>query len=497
MQSSYASRSVGETPFPLSYPLLTTRAGVAKLADAPDLGSGGVTPVEVRVLSPAFKAMSQWNPTSWQKKETTQQPYYADSVALLKNVEKLSNLPPLVSSWEIETLKSQLADAANGKRFLLQAGDCAERFADCTPGRITGQLKVLLQMSLVLVTSTNRRVIRVGRLAGQYAKPRSSDTETINGLTLPSYRGDLVNDIEFSEIARTPNSNRLLRGFERSAMTINFVRALIDGGFADLHHPEYWDLGFVEHSPKASEYQAIVESIAESLRFMETLAGEAVGAINRVEFFTSHEGLHLYYEQAQTRKVPRREGWYDLSCHFPWIGARTTDVDGGHVEFFRGISNPIGIKIGAHDVDIEKLLDTLHPNNEPGRLTLIHRYGAEKVANELPSLIEAVQATGKQVLFICDPMHGNTKKTASGIKTRNFDSILSELEHSIDIHKNMNSALGGVHVEVCGQNVTECTGGARGLDEQGLADAYETLVDPRLNYEQSIELAMLIGQKLG
>jgi 3-deoxy-7-phosphoheptulonate synthase len=222
-----------------------------------------------------------------------------------------------------------------------------------------------------------------------------------------------------------------------------------------------------------------------------------VGAINRVEFFTSHEGLHLHYEQAQTRQVPRREGWYNLSSHFPWIGARTKDLDGGHIEFFRGISNPIGVKIGTHDVDIEKLLDVLHPNNEPGRLTLIHRYGADKIAYELPKLIEAVQATGKQVLFISDPMHGNTKKTESGIKTRNFDSILSELEQSIDIHTNMNSTFGGVHVEVCGQNVTECTGGARGLDESGLGDSYETLVDPRLNYEQSIELAMLIGQKLG
>ena len=473
-----------------------THAGVAKLADAPDLGSGGVTPVEVRVLSPALLLMSQWKPTSWQEKSTTQQPSYADSVALAENISKLASLPPLVSSWEIETLKSQLADAANGKRFLLQAGDCAERFADCTPERITGQLKVLLQMSLVLVHSTKRRVIRVGRLAGQYAKPRSSDMETIDGVTLPSYRGDLVNDIAFSEIARTPNPNRLLRGFERSAMTINFVRALIDGGFADLHHPEYWDLGFVKHSPKASEYQAIVASIAESLRFMETLAGESVGAINRVEFFTSHEGLHLHYEQAQTRQVPRRDGWYDLSCHFPWIGARTTDLDGGHIEFFRGITNPIGVKIGTHDVDIEKLLDALHPSNEPGRLTLMHRYGVDKVAGELPKLIEAVEATGKQVLCICDPMHGNTKKTEAGLKTRNFDSILSELEQSIDIHKDMNSTLGGVHVEVCGQNVTECTGGARGLDEQGLGDAYETLVDPRLNYEQSIELAMLVGQRL-
>ncbi len=470
---------------------------MAKLADAPDLGSGGVTPVEVRVLSPALFIMTNWNPTSWQAKNTAQQPNYADSSSLDETVAKLATLPPLVSSWEIENLKSQLADAACGKRFLLQAGDCAERFADCVPERITGQLKVLLQMSLVLVHSTKRRVIRVGRLAGQYAKPRSSDMEAIDGVTLPSYRGDLVNDIAFSEIARTPNPNRLLRGFERSAMTINFVRALIDGGFADLHHPEYWDLGFVDHSPKASEYQAIVASIAESLRFMETLAGEAVGAINRVEFFTSHEGLHLHYEQAQTRQVPRRDGWYNLSCHFPWIGARTTDLDGGHIEFFRGIANPVGVKIGTHDVEIEKLLDVLHPNNEPGRLTLIHRYGAESIADELPKLLDAVQATGKQVLFISDPMHGNTKKTESGIKTRNFDSILSELEQSIDIHTSMGSALGGVHVEVCGQNVTECTGGARGLDESGLGDAYETLVDPRLNYEQSIELAMLVGQKLG
>jgi 3-deoxy-7-phosphoheptulonate synthase len=469
---------------------------VAKLADAPDLGSGGVTPVEVRVLSPALLNMAHWNPTTWQAKNTAQQPNYADSASLDSTVQALAQLPPLVSSSEIENLKSQLADAANGKRFLLQAGDCAERFADCTPERITGQLKVLLQMSLVLVHSTKRRVIRVGRLAGQYAKPRSSDMETIDGVAWPSYRGDLVNDIEFSEIARTPNPNRLLRGFERSAMTINFVRALIDGGFADLHHPEYWDLSFVEHSPKASEYQAIVASIAESLRFMETLAGEAVGEINRVEFFTSHEGLHLHYEQAQTRQVPRRDGWYNLSCHFPWIGARTTALDGGHIEFFKGIANPIGVKISTQDVAIEELLDALHPNNEPGRLTLIHRYGADKIADELPKLIDAVKSTGKQVLFISDPMHGNTKKTKNGYKTRNFDSILSELEQSIDIHKAMDSNLGGVHVEVCGQNVTECTGGARGLDESGLGDAYETLVDPRLNYEQSIELAMLIGQKL-
>jgi len=253
---------------------------------------------------------------------------------------------------------------------------------------------------------------------------------------------------------------------------------------------------FVEHSPKASEFQSIMKSIAESLCFMETLSDEPVGNINRVEFFTSHEGLHLHYEQAQTRQVPRRTGWYDLSCHFPWIGARTTELDGGHVEFFRGIQNPIAMKIGTHDVEIERLLDVLHPDNEPGRMTLIHRYGEERVKDELPKLIEAVQATGKQVLFVCDPMHGNTKKTEGGIKTRSFDAILSELVTSIDTHIEMDSTLGGVHVEVCGQNVTECTGGARGLDESGLGDSYESLVDPRLNYEQAIELSMLVGQKL-
>lgn len=441
--------------------------------------------------------MTNWKPTSWQNRPTEQQPAYADLKALDEAVDAVSQLPPLVSSWEIEALKAQLGEAASGKRFLLQAGDCAERFADCRPEHITGQLKVLLQMSLVLVHSTKRRAIRVGRLAGQYAKPRSSNDETVDGVTLPSYRGDLVNDIAFEELARNPDPDRIVQGFERSAMTINFIRALIDGGFADLHHPEYWDLGFAEHSPRASEYQAIVASSAESLRCMETISGESIGAFNRVEFFTSHEGLHLHYEQAQTRQVPRREGWYNLSCHFPWIGARTVAIDGGHVEFFRGIQNPIGVKIGTHDVEIEKLLDVLHPNNELGRMTLIHRYGVERVKDELPKLIEAVQATGKQVLFVCDPMHGNTKKTESGIKTRSFDDILSELESSIEIHQQLNSSLGGVHVEVSGQNVTECTGGARGLDESGLGDLYETLVDPRLNYEQSIELAMLVGQKLG
>ena len=434
-----------------------------------------------------------WSPTSWQEKDTAQQPSYASESDLLQAEQVVASLPPLVSSFEIEMLKAQIAEAIQGKRFLLQAGDCAERFLDCKPEHITGQLKVILQMSLVLVHSMNTPVIRVGRIAGQFAKPRSSDVEFVKGESLPSYRGDLVNDIAFTEDSRIPDPERLIRGFERSAMTLNFIRALIDGGFADLHHPEYWDLGFVEHSPKASEFQSIIESIAQSV--VDRERGDSFNT-ERVEFFTSHEGLHLRYEQAQTRTVPRRDGWYDLSCHYPWIGARTTAIDGGHVEFFRGIQNPIAMKIGTQDLEIEPLLDVLHPDNEAGRMTIIHRYGKERVNDELPKLIEAVQATGKEVLFVCDPMHGNTKKTERGIKTRNFDAIMSEVEDSIAIHKTLNSSLGGVHVEVCGQNVTECTGGARGLDEEGLHDSYETLVDPRLNYEQAIELSMLIGQKL-
>src|SRR5438552_1127477 len=287
-----------------------------------------------------------WMPDSWQKKPATQLPIYPDTGALQSALEQLARLPPLVTSWEIENLKQQLAEATRGERFLLQGGDCSENFDDCESGAIAGKLKILLQMSLVLVQGAKKRVIRVGRIAGQYAKPRSEDTETRSGVTLPSYRGDMINRAGFSLPDRTPDPALLLRAYERSALTINFIRALIEGGFADLHHPEYWELGFVAHSQHAAEYTRMVESIGESLRFMETLAGRVVADINRVDFFTSHEGLHLYYEQAQTRQVPRRPGWYNLSTHFPWIGERTRSLDGAHVEFFRGIANPIGVKIG-------------------------------------------------------------------------------------------------------------------------------------------------------
>ena len=413
-------------------------------------------------------------------------------------MREMSRLPPLVTSWEIEMLKTQLAEAAAGERFLLQGGDCAETFDACDSANIASKLKILLQMSLVLVHGTRRRVIRVGRFAGQYAKPRSEDLETRDGVSLPSYRGDLINAVGFTEAERTPDPQRMLRGYERSALTLNFIRSLIDGGFADLHHPEYWDLGFVKHSHRAAEYQKIVESIGESLRFMEALAGASVGEINRVDFFTSHDALHLPYEQAQSRQVPHRDGWYDLSTHFPWLGMRTCDPDGAHVEYMRGIANPIGLKVGPAMTTqlLGDLIRILNPLNEPGRLTLIHRFGADRIAACLPPLIEAVQAGGSTVLWCCDPMHGNTERTAAGIKTRSFDHILQELEGAFAIHERLGTYLGGVHFELTGENVTECIGGARGLKESDLSRDYKSQVDPRLNYEQALEMAMLIGRRV-
>jgi 3-deoxy-7-phosphoheptulonate synthase len=447
--------------------------------------------------SPGAARPTGWSPVSWQEKPALQQPNYPDPAAVEAVVRELARLPPLVTSWEIENLKEQLAGAARGECFLLQGGDCAESFEDCVSDSITSKLKILLQMSLVLLHGTRRRMIRVGRFAGQYAKPRSEDLETRDGVTLPSYRGDLVNRLEFTPAARRPDPQRLLRGYERSALTLNFIRSLVDAGFADLHHPEYWDLAFVEHSPLAREYQRMVNAIADSVQFMETLAGRRIGQMERVDFFTSHEGLHLLYEQAQIRRVPRRSGWYNLSAHFPWIGMRTADPGGAHVELFRGIANPIGIKVGPAMTSewLTDLLRILHPDDEPGRLTLIHRFGAGKIDEHLPPLIEAVGETGKTVTWCCDPMHGNTQKTASGLKTRRFEDILSELEQAMEIHRGMGSLLGGVHFELTGEDVTECTGGARGLAEEDLERAYRSQVDPRLNYEQALEMAMLVARR--
>lgn len=438
-----------------------------------------------------------WHPASWQTREASQQPLYKDSARLEETIAQLGKLPPLVTSWEVEALKSQLAAAQRGEAFLLQGGDCAENFDECSSDNIVQKLKILLQMSLVLVVALKKPVIRVGRMAGQYVKPRSADEEIRDGKALPSYRGDLVNRLPFTAEDREPDPALMLRGYERAALTLNFVRSLIDGGFADLHHPENWDLDFVGKSPMSAEYHKLVQSVSDSLEFFESVAGDALHT-HRVEFYTSHEGLHLPYEQAQTRFLPHRERWYNLTTHFPWIGMRTADLDGAHVEFFRGISNPIGIKIGtgASNEQLQGLIHLLNPSNEPGRLALITRFGAKHVDEHLPRMIQAVRGTGSQVLWICDPMHGNTETTAKGYKTRRFDNIVAELQAAFRIHDEAGSYLGGVHLELTGENVTECIGGARGLKESDLARAYKSQVDPRLNYEQAMEVAMRIAGQL-
>lgn len=442
--------------------------------------------------------MSPWSPGSWRGKPSTQQPAYPSEAGFESALAELSKLPPLVTAWEIEALKAQLAQAVQGKRFLLQGGDCAERFADCDPAIITDKLKILLQMSLVLVQGGKRPVIRVGRFAGQYAKPRSEDSETQNGVTLPSYRGDLVNRPPFTAADRRPDPELLLRGHERAAMTLNYIRALSVGGFADLHHPEYWDLTWVRHSPLAGEYRRTVASIAESLRFLESVLDIHAAELERVDFFASHEALHLSFEEALTRQDERGGRWYNLSTHFPWVGVRTSDPGGAHLEYFRGISNPVALKVGPAMTPetLKRLLDLLDPDGEPGRLTLIHRFGCERIADCLPPLIEAVRGAGKRVLWCADPMHGNTRLTADGVKTRRFDEILSELDQAFDIHAAAGGRLGGVHFELAGENVTECLGGARGLTEEDLGRAYKSEVDPRLNYEQALEMALLIARKM-
>ena len=440
--------------------------------------------------------MTAWSPTTWQARPAQQQATYRDPAALARVVDEIGRLPPLVTSWEVENLRDGLARAAVGDAFLLQGGDCAESFDDCRPEPIAAKLKILMQMSLVLVHGTRRPVIRIGRIAGQYAKPRSADTETRGDVALPAYRGDLINRDAFTAEDREPDPTLMLRAYERAALTLNFIRGLTDGGFADLHHPEYWDVSFAKGTPNIEQYEKIVEAIRESLDFVSAVSGTANDVLRRVDVFTSHEALALAYEQAQTRRVPRRPGWYNLSTHFPWIGMRTAQLDGAHVEFHRGIANPLGIKIGPAMTTewLTGLLDALDPERQPGRITLIHRMGAGQVAAKLPPLVEAVRRTGRTVLWVCDPMHGNTETTPAGIKTRRFDKIVTELEESFELHAQLGSRLGGVHVELTGEDVTECIGGARGLSEADLERAYKTRVDPRLNYEQALEVAMRIAR---
>ena len=442
-----------------------------------------------------------WTPKSWETKPAEQQVRYDDPEALASAVTRLRTLPPLVTSWEIERLKAFIADAQAGRRFLLQGGDCAETIVDCRPDIITNKLKILLQMSLVLIHGGKKPVIRVGRFAGQYAKPRSKPVEVKDGVELPSYYGDLVNRPEFTAEARRADPQLLLSGYSHAALTLNFIRSLSAGGFADLHHPEYWDLSFfnrAELPPEVKrEYESTTRELSEALRFMEALGESTVDELTRVDFFTSHEGLNLLYESAQTRPVPRRAGHYDLTVHLPWIGERTRALEGAHVEFFRGIRNPVGVKLGpsvAPD-DVVRLVERLNPDDEPGKIVLITRMGAAKVEAALPPLIEAMRRAGRRVLWVSDPMHGNMQVTQSGWKTRNFDNILREVELSFDAHESCGSHLGGVHFELTGDDVTECIGG--GINEADLDRNYLSVCDPRLNYRQALEMAFLVARRMG
>ncbi len=438
-----------------------------------------------------------WHVDSWKDKPHAQDVSYEDPSALAAVVQKLRTLPPLVTSWEVERLKAQVAEAQAGKRFLLQGGDCAETLEDCQPGIITNKLKILLQMSMVLIHASKKPVVRVGRLAGQYAKPRSSPTETKNGVTLPSYYGDLVNRPEFTPEARRFDPAALLDAYGHAAMTLNFVRSLAIGGFADMHHPEFWDLGFMERADLPAsiraEYMQATEKLSEALRFMEAIGEKAVDELTRVNFFTSHEGLNLNYESAQTRTVPRRDGHYLLTTHMPWIGERTRALDGAHVEFFRGIENTVGVKLGpkVDPTDAIALFTALSPKNEPGKIVAITRMGARNVESALPPLVEAVTKAGIRVLWVCDPMHGNGITTATGLKTRSFDDILSEIERSFAVHAKLGTELGGVHFELTGEDVTECIGA--GLSEADLDKRYLSVCDPRLNYRQALEMALRLG----
>lgn len=437
-----------------------------------------------------------WSPDSWHGKPIKQQPSYRDENAVAAALARVRELPPLVAHGEVDALRTRLARASRGEAFLLQGGDCAERFADCSKEPIEAKLKILLQMSLVLTWGARIPVVRVARIGGQYAKPRSKDTEVIDGVELPSFRGEHVNGIEPTLEAREPDPNRLIDTYFHSSATLNYARALLDGGFADLHNPQHWDLGYVRSDKNREAYETIRESILDALDFVESTGVSGQGAFRTVELFASHEGLLLPYEEAHTIQINGR--WYNLGAHMLWIGDRTRQLDGAHVEYFRGIENPMGVKVGPtmQPSELVELLETLEPKNRAGRITLITRMGADKVADGLPVLIDAVERAGRQVVWSCDPMHGNTESTSSGVKTRNFDNISRELEETFRVHDQMKTILGGVHFELTGQDVTECVGGPQELSESDLSRSYETYCDPRLNYAQSMEMAFLMAQRL-
>ncbi len=440
-------------------------------------------------------AKTDWSPRSWREKSVAQRPPYRDAEALARAEQTLSELPPLVTPWEIERLKTFIADAQEGRRFWLQGGDCAESLAGGGAESVLNTLKILLQMSLVLIHGGRRPVIRVGRIAGQFAKPRSSPTEvrTVEGVRteLPSYFGDVVNRAAFNSEARAPDPTLLVEAYKHAALTLNYIRSLSAGGFADLHHPENWDLSFLDRAglppDLRTNYQRTTERVGEAIRFMEALGEARIEDLSRVEFFTSHEGLLLEYEAAQTKVIGDRV--YDLTAHLVWIGERTRQRDGAHVEFFRGIDNPVGVKVGpsADPKEIVALVQQLNPDNSAGKIVLIPRFGASHAEKKLPALVEALAHEKQHVLWVCDPMHGNTKVTASGIKTRHVDDIVSEIEAHVAVHQRTGTLLGGVHLELTGDDVTECVGA--GTDESDLQRNYASLCDPRLNYRQALEVA--------
>ncbi len=443
---------------------------------------------------------STWTPNSWQAKPIQQVPDYTDAEALAAVERELATYPPLVFAEEARKLKQDLAAVGDGRAFLLQGGDCAESFADFHANAIRDTFKVMLQMAVVLTFGAACPVVKVGRMAGQFAKPRSSATETIGGAELPSYRGDIVNAIEFEEAAREPDPARLLRAYNQSAATMNLLRAFAQGGLADLNKVHQWNLEFVADSPQGARYEELAARIDEALAFMGAcgINATSVPQMRETDFYTSHEALLLNYEEALTRTDSLTGEWYDCSAHFLWIGDRTRNPDEAHVEFLRGVHNPIGIKCGPNLAtdDLLKLLNVLNPKNEPGRITLIARMGSDKVADKLPPLVRAVQAAGHKVVWACDPMHGNTMKAGSGFKTRSFDRILSEVKSFFAVHREEGSYAGGVHFEMTGQDVTECIGGAQAISEERLGDRYHTYCDPRLNANQALELAFLIAQEL-
>ena len=444
--------------------------------------------------------IAAWAPDSWRRADARQLPTYSDQALLAATEAELRSYPPLVFAGEARDLTAQLADVAAGKAFLLQGGDCAESFAEFHPNTIRDTFRVLLQMAVVLTYASKLPVVKVGRMAGQFAKPRSGDFEEQDGVTLPSYRGDIVNDIAFTPEGRDPDPRRMMRGYMQSAATLNLLRAFASGGYASLHQVHKWNLDFGGRSLWSAQYQELANRIGEALDFMAAcgLSPETVPQLKGTSFFTSHEALLLGYEQAMTRQDSLTGDWYDTSAHMLWIGDRTRFAGSAHVEFLRGVGNPIGLKCGpslAVD-DLLRLLDTLNPANVPGRMTLIARFGSDQVEAALPRLVRAVKREGRSVVWSCDPMHGNTVKAPGGYKTRPFERILSEVRSFFAVHRAEGTHAGGIHAEMTGQDVTECTGGAIAITDEGLADRYHTHCDPRLNASQALELAFLLAECL-